>query len=110
MPAAINEEAAKAEILIQELQGHTSDFKEAQREVSKRFDEIIKGKLSVNRIPTAQIINQVSQARAGFREFLNGLSEEETTILTIAFGPRWRSQYDAMLDPAKDPQFKALQK
>ena len=105
MTTTTREEAAKAEKLITELHGHTLNFERAQKAVKKRFTDIKDGNLRPNRTPTAAIIEQRGQARAKFSEFLAGLSTEQREILTIAYGPDWRREFEDLIDPEKDPQF-----
>lgn len=105
MTTAINEEVVKTEQLMKTLYGHIRAFERAQAVVGKRFQDIKQGNLPPNRIPTADLVKRRQQARNGFREFLNGLSQEEKSILTIAHGASWKSEYEELLNPAKDPKF-----
>ena len=105
MTTAVKNETEKAERLFKNLYLHIRAFEKAQGAVKRRFKNITQGTLSVKRKPVGDVIKHRDQARANFGEFLDGLSEEEKEILTIARGPNWRSEYDDIFDPANDPQF-----
>lgn len=105
MTQPVREEAAKAAQLFETLQSHTLEFEKAQASVKRRFREIRNGALDRRRIPTADLIDQRAQKRADLTAFLDGMSQEEKSIMIIAGGNNWRAEYDNMLDPARDPKF-----
>lgn len=105
MTIAERVEPARAQELVQDLHARLLNFGRAQAAVERRFREIRNGELAPKRTPTAVIIERRQQARAKLKEFLEGVGSEEETILRIAYGPQWRGEYDALLDPSNDPQF-----
>lgn len=103
MTAATREQAQK---LLRDIQDRLREFERTQALVRARVCDIRDGRVSRNdrRTPTKVLVRDRDAARERCVVFLDGLSEEEYSILAIAGWMRdWRAEYDKKLDPANDP-------
>ena len=90
--------------LFNTLYNRLRAFERSQTVIRNRMIAIRDGNLPNGRTPTKNLVEDRDRARDNLRDFLNNLTEDEQTTLVIAWGDRgWRSKYDALMDPIRDP-------
>ena len=95
--------AYRAHQLLKDVKEQLLEFERAQFRMKERVEAIVRGRLPRRRIATSELVACRDRARTRLRVLLDGLSDEDRTIMTMVHGADWREEYDRMLDPAGDP-------